>query len=144
MKKQSRLIITAGVIALAASCNTAAPNNDGADEAYIDSAVNARVEELRMEMMMHNDSVINVLAQERADSILNAMSKKTTVRRKAPVRKVKTRDEGTMSAGGSSTNVSSKPTTQPNTNTGKMGDQSSGTNTGKKGDQSSGTNTGKR
>ncbi|MEZ5017232.1 MAG: hypothetical protein R2800_09285 [Flavipsychrobacter sp.] len=144
MKKQSRLIIAAGVIALAASCNTAAPSNDGADEAFIDSAVNAKVEALRMEMMMQNDSIINVLAQERADSILNAMSKKTTVKRKAPARTVKTRDEGTMSAGGSSTKASSEPTTPPNTNTGKMGNQSSGTNTGKKGDQNSGTNTGKR
>lgn len=144
MKKQSKLIIAAGIIALAASCNNSNPTVEGADQAFIDSAVNARVDELRIEMMMQNDSIINVLAQQRADSILDAMASKKTGTKRAPKRKVISRDKGTISTGGGETKDNAKPVVTPNTNTGKTGDQSSGTNTGKTGNQSGGTNTGKR
>ena len=69
MKKQALLLSALGMLAFA-SCETEVANND---EAYIDSVVNARVEEMRMEMMMQNDSLIYALAQEKADSIIAAM-----------------------------------------------------------------------
>ncbi len=143
MRKQSKWIVAAGILAFA-SCNTGTPGAGNNDEATIDSMVNARVEELRLEMMMQNDSIINVLAQERADSILAAMNNKKTVRR-TPKKKVISRDKGTMSAGGNSAQMGdTKPVDNTPKNTGKMGNQQTGTNTGKKGAQNTGTNTGKK
>lgn len=70
MKKQ--LLLIAGTVLTLASCQNEAANTTD-NQAQIDSAVNARVEELRMEMMMQNDSIINAEAQRRADSIVAAM-----------------------------------------------------------------------
>ena len=70
MKKQSFLFIAGALITLA-SCqnNTTDP---AAEQAKIDSAVNARLEEIRTQMMMQNDSIINAEAQRRADSMFAA------------------------------------------------------------------------
>ncbi len=52
-----------------ASCQENTTDN-GLNQAQIDSAVNARVEEIRTEMLMQNDSIINAEAQRRADSMM--------------------------------------------------------------------------
>lgn len=73
MKKQL-LLLTAGSMLVFASCqNEATPVDAGASQAQIDSIVNARVETIRAEMMAQNDSLINALAQWKADSIIAAM-----------------------------------------------------------------------
>jgi len=72
MKKQSFLLVAGALIVLASCQNNA--TDTGANQAQIDSAVNARVEELRMQMMMQNDSLINAEAQRRADSMIAAMN----------------------------------------------------------------------
>ncbi len=71
MKKQFLFLMAGGLLAFA-SCNNAAEG--GMSEAQIDSAVNARVEEIRAEMMAQNDSLINAMAQMKADSIIAAMN----------------------------------------------------------------------
>ena len=76
MKKRSFLLIAGTLLTLAACQNNA---NNGADQAQIDSTVNARVEELRLEMMAQNDSIINAESQRRADSIIAAMKGGNTV-----------------------------------------------------------------
>ncbi len=90
MRKQT-LLFFAGAMLVMASCNTT--NQDTtADQATIDSMVNARVEELREQMMLENDSLINELAWMRADSIINATNTqasgatRTPPRRTTPVR----------------------------------------------------------
>lgn len=73
MKKQL-LLLTAGSMLAFASCKNEAPAIDaGASQAQIDSIVNARVEEMRAELMAQNDSLINALAQWKADSMIAAM-----------------------------------------------------------------------
>lgn len=84
MKKQVLLFMAGGALAFA-SCNQAADNN--MSEAQIDSTVNARVEEIRAEMMAHNDSLINMMAQERADSIIAAMKGGTPSKSRTVVKK---------------------------------------------------------
>jgi hypothetical protein len=73
MKKQGLLLIAGGMLALASCQNNV---STGTSDAQIDSMVNARVEELRTEMMMQNDSLINAMAIMKADSICGA--KKST------------------------------------------------------------------
>jgi|GEM_PF-1729234 len=70
MKKQ--LFLVAGAVLTFASCQSDSANT-GDSQAQIDSAVNARVEELRTQMMLENDSLINAEAQRRADSMIAAM-----------------------------------------------------------------------
>lgn len=71
MKKQSFLIMAGALLAFASCKNE---NTEGAfNQAQVDSMVNARVEDMRVEMMRQNDSIINVMASQRADSIINAM-----------------------------------------------------------------------
>lgn len=70
MKKQ--LLIAAGAVIALASCQNDT-GNQADTQAQIDSTVNARVEEMRIQMMMQNDSIINAMAMERADSIVAAM-----------------------------------------------------------------------
>ncbi len=135
MKKQTLLLMAGGMLALA-SCNNNAAEGTGASQAQIDSMVNARVEEIRTEMMAQNDSLINAMAAMRADSIVAAM--KNT--------------GGTITT---TTKTVVKPTPKPTpkpekkpdvpTNTGKNTGQQ-GTNTGKIGtqQQTEGQNTGKR
>ena len=71
MKKQSFLFIAGALFAFASCQNDT--NDSAASQAQIDSAVNAQVEELRMQMMMQNDSIINAEAQRRADSMIAEM-----------------------------------------------------------------------
>ena len=71
MKKQTLLLMAGGILALA-SCNNEQANT-GMSQAQVDSAVNARVEEIRGELMAQNDSLINALAQWKADSMIAAM-----------------------------------------------------------------------
>jgi hypothetical protein len=87
MKKQSILFL-AGALLCLASCqsNMSETNN----QEQIDSAVNARVEEIRLEMMMQNDSIINSLAQLRADSIIAAMKGGNTVTTKTTTNRTTT------------------------------------------------------
>jgi hypothetical protein len=141
MKKQALLVVAGSMLAFA-SCQQEGGMDSAAMQATIDSTVNARVEEIRLEMMASNDSMINALAQWKADSMIAAMK------------------GGTVKTTKPSTKPAPKPTARPNlgsdvkpepasssstpTNTGKKGDQSQGTNTGKKGSQSEGTNTGKK
>ncbi len=70
MKKQ--LLLAAGTVLALASCQNEAANTADT-QTHIDSAVNARVEEISMQLMMQNDSLINAEAQRRADSIILAM-----------------------------------------------------------------------
>lgn len=83
MKKQSLLLITGGLLALA-SCNTNTAGNDEEMQAKVDSMVNERVEEIRLELQMRNDSLINEMAMYRADSIMAAMSGKKVASRPKP------------------------------------------------------------
>lgn len=62
----------AGGLMSLASCTTETHESD-MSQGQIDSAVNARVEEIRLEMMRQNDSLINAMAQIKADSIIAAM-----------------------------------------------------------------------
>lgn len=80
MKKQSLLLITGGLLAMA-SCNTEPAGNAEDAQATIDSTVNARVEQIRLELQAQNDSIINEMAMYRADSIIAARTGK-----KAPAR----------------------------------------------------------
>jgi hypothetical protein len=72
MKKQLSLIMAGGLLALA-SCNSGTNPENGPSQATIDSTVNARVEQIRAEMEAKNDSIINALAQWKADSMIAAM-----------------------------------------------------------------------
>lgn len=77
MKKHSFLVLAGGLLAFAACNNPAA--DTGASQAQIDSMVNARVEAIRAEMAASNDSLINALAQIKADSMMVAMKPGTSV-----------------------------------------------------------------
>jgi len=83
MKKQSLLLITGGLLAMA-SCNTEPAATADNSQAKIDSMVNERVEQIRLELQAQNDSIINEMAVFRADSIIAARTGKK-VTRKAPV-----------------------------------------------------------
>ncbi len=72
MKKQL-LFLTAGTLLAFASCNNETPAASGPSQEQIDSMVNARVEEMRTQLMAENDSLINALAQWKADSMIAAM-----------------------------------------------------------------------
>ena len=61
MKKQSFLLL-AGALLTITACNTT--NDNQYSEAQIDSMVNARVDEMRLQMMAQNDSMINALAAQ--------------------------------------------------------------------------------
>lgn len=129
MKKQLSFL-TAGVLLALGSCTN--EGDTGMTQAQIDSTINARAEEIaqaRMdELMMRNDSTINALAREKADSILVSMGKKpTTTTRRSTTKK----DEPT--------GEDKKPTEG---NTGKN-DGTKGENTGKSTGEN-GENTGKR
>lgn len=102
MKKQA-LFLMAGALVAFASCNTAP--NEGASEAQIDSMVNARVEEIRLDMMAQNDSLINAMAQLKADSIIAEMKGG----KKAPA-KATTKNNTTQAAGSSGGTLTKEPT----------------------------------
>jgi hypothetical protein len=121
MRKQSFLFIAGAVLALA-SCQT--ENTDNAsDQAYIDSTVNARVEEMRVEMMMQNDSMINALATLRADSIIAAMKGGNTVTTRTNTVRTTT-VKGTSGSGAKRTETETIGSGKP-----KMGESNTGSNT---------------
>lgn len=142
MKKQLSLIMAGGLLAFA-SCNSGTTPESGASQATIDSTVNARVEAIRIEMEAKNDSIINALAQWKADSIIAAMKGQAPKAAK-PVAKAKhgsTAPSPVTSGANTGGNVVAQPSGP--VNTGKM-TGNEGVNTGKKGDQSEGVNTGKK
>lgn len=77
MKKHALLMLAGGLLAFA-SCNNPAADS-GASQAQIDSMVNARVDAIRAEMTASNDSMINALAQIKADSMMVAMKPGSSV-----------------------------------------------------------------
>ncbi len=83
MKKQSLLLISGGLLALA-SCNTEPAADTGDSQAKIDSMVNERVEQIRLELQAQNDSIINEMAMYRADSIIAARTGKAAPSRPKP------------------------------------------------------------
>ncbi|MBL7683968.1 MAG: hypothetical protein JNK00_11470 [Flavipsychrobacter sp.] len=88
MKKQTLLLLAGGMLAMASCQNEAPAVSNGPSEAQIDSMVNARVEAIRTELMAQNDSLINALAQWKADSMIAAMKGTKTAAAK-PVSKPK-------------------------------------------------------
>lgn len=102
MKKQSLLFVAGAMLAFA-SCQTTT-TQDTATQEQIDSAVNARVEEMRIEMQAQNDSIIMAEAQRRVDSILAAGSGNTTpARSNAPARHTTTGSTKTTTTSGKTT-----------------------------------------
>lgn len=114
MKKQ--LLLIAGTVITLASCQNEAANT-GDMQAQIDSAVNARVEEMRIQLMMENDSLINAEAQRKADSIIAVMKGGT-----APARRTTTTKPTTT-----------KPTQPANSKEGRFNGQGTGNTTQKEG-----------
>jgi hypothetical protein len=113
MKKQLLLLTAGGMLAFA-SCKNEAPVADaGASQAQIDSIVNARVEEIRAELMAQNDSLINALAQWKADSMIAAMKgAKPTASKPAAKPKAKPDMQGTnntATTGTTTTSTSNSP-----------------------------------
>lgn len=121
MKRQSLLFIAGGLMALA-SCTseTTTTTNNEMSQASIDSAVNVRVEEMRMQMMMENDAKINEMALYKADSMCAAMKGQAPKPRPTVTRK--------PTNGGALTPGGSKPTDMPSG--GGLGSKSDQNNTG--------------
>lgn len=65
-----------------ASCNTDTSGNADEMQAKVDSIVNARVEQIRMDLEAKNNEYIMEMAIARADSIMAAMSGKKVVAKK--------------------------------------------------------------
>lgn len=118
MKKQALLFLAGGIMAMA-SCTTETANNTSQEQ--IDSMVNARVEEIRTEMMRSNDSLINAMAQMKADSMIAAMkggAPVTAARKPAPG---KTKNDGTNHG-----TIQDKPRQDPGAVTTRPGATNSG------------------
>lgn len=131
--RKSALFVAMGSLLAFASCDSGTDMSN--TDAIIDSTVDARVEEIRMDLMRQNDSIIHAMAIERADSIMSA-AKSTPTRARKP----------TSSSSSSTTPTEKAEEPKEPTNTGKRsGDTRDGVNTGKRsGDTREGTNTGKR
>lgn len=54
-------------------CACSGGTQEPPSRAEVDSQVNARVNALQIQMQAKNDSIINAMAEHRADSILNTM-----------------------------------------------------------------------
>lgn len=137
--KRTTICLLAGGLLTFAACQQ--ESTSGMSQLQIDSAVNARVDSIRADMMMRNDSMINAMALQKADSMLMARGSEaagTTVGKNT---------KSTTTRPTTSTPATTTPATPGNT--GKAG--TSGSNTGKinttdeKGQSTQeGTNTGKR
>jgi hypothetical protein len=114
MKKLSLLFISGALLSLA-SC-TSETHTSGASDAEIDSIVNARVEEIRLDMMRSNDSLINAMAAMRADSIIAAMKGGNTVTTKSTTTRTTTVGKKPGTAQASPSAEPAKPAT-PNSQT---------------------------
>lgn len=124
MMKQTKFLIAASIVALASSCNSGTAGDPAADAAKIDSMANARLDELKLELMARNDSTIMALARERADSILVSMGNKPTP--KPQPKRVISRDKGTAT-----TNTGEKDSPKDETK-GTVNDRPGATNGGNK------------
>ena len=140
MKKQLLLLTAGGMLALASCKNEAPATAAGPSDMQIDSTVNARVEEMRTQLMAQNDSLINALAQWKADSMIAAMKgtpapakPKPAAKKPAPAKSPVTSNQPANASGAA---ASSSPATGKNN--GDQG-QATGKNTGEQG-----TATGKR
>lgn len=82
--KYQKLIAVAGIISALAGC-TSINNGGGYSQAYVDSAVNHRVDSTSKMLTMKNDSLINAEAMMKADSMMmaskNPMTPSTTAMR---------------------------------------------------------------
>jgi|GEM_PF-1487904 hypothetical protein len=108
MKKQALLVVAGSMLAFA-SCQQEAGMDSAAMQATIDSTVNARVEEIRLQMMASNDSMINALAQWKADSMIAAM-KGGTVKTTKPTTTAKPKPSlNNTPSTGSNTSTPSNP-----------------------------------
>ncbi|MBN8671716.1 MAG: hypothetical protein ACK4EY_03790 [Flavipsychrobacter sp.] len=127
MKKQTLLLLAGGMLAFASCQNEAPAGSAGPSEAQIDSMVNARVEAMRSELMAQNDSLINALAQWKADSMIAAMKGAKPAATPKPAPK-----------------PAPKPTTPPKPAPGAVNNRPGATNTGgtKVTDRPGATNTG--
>ncbi len=146
MKTRILLFSAAAALALS-SCNNEVKTDGtatGVDQSQIDGLVNAKLDSLRTVLMAQNDSLINAMAQIKADSMVDAMRGGTasTTRPTRPTRPTT----------GGTTNNNSGSSTNTNGNTGKN-TGGTGTNTGKVGATTTttdgrttteGQNTGKR
>jgi hypothetical protein len=94
MKRQSLLFIAGGLMALASCTSEPAATGNDMSQAQIDSAVNARVEEMRIEMMASNDSFINEMALYKADSMCAAMKGKTVSKPRPTASKPTVKSDG--------------------------------------------------
>jgi hypothetical protein len=136
MKKQLLLLTAGGMLALASCKNEAPATAAGPSDAQIDSMVNARVEEMRTQLMAENDSLINALAQWKADSMIAAMKGTSAPAKPKPVAKKPAAPNKAISgnsaasATGASSSASSGPATGKNN--GDQG-QATGKNTGEQG-----------
>lgn len=117
MKKLSLLLFTGATLALA-SCGGDTSGNNAPSQAQIDSMVNARVEELKAEMAAKNDSMINAMAQMKADSIIAATKSGSTTAKNVPAKTTKP--------------ATTKPTTPPKSDKQDKLDRMSGNNDTKK------------
>ena len=70
MKKQALFVLAGGLLTFAACTNDQAAG--GYTQEQVDSAVDARLIELQAQMQASNDSIINVMAQWKADSMIAA------------------------------------------------------------------------
>lgn len=98
MKKQSLLLISGALLAFASCTQEGATG--GYTQEQVDSIVDARVTEQMMALQASNDSMINALAQIKADSILAAMKGGSGVTTKTTT--TTTRNTTVNNAGGSS------------------------------------------
>jgi hypothetical protein len=126
MKKQS-LLWMAGVVITLASCQDNSNETSAMDQARIDSAVNARTEEMRLQMMAQNDSIINAEAQRRADSMIAASADNTAEPASRTVKPTTTKTGTTKSSGGTKTTTA--PVTPKSAQDEKFEQRESGTKT---------------
>lgn len=130
MKKQTLLLLAGGMLAFASCQNEAPAGNAGPSEAQIDSMVNARVEAIRGELMLQNDSLINALAQWKADSMIAAMKGAKPAASAKPVAKpkpVETPKPKTVGNGKPSMSGNTTPGTVGNGKPSMSGDKKDGT-----------------
>ncbi len=130
MKKQTLLLLAGGMLALASCQNEAPAVSAGPSEAQIDSMVNARVEAMRSELMAQNDSLINALAQWKADSMIAAMKGSKPAAAPKPVAKPKpaeTPKPKTVGNGKPSMSGNTTPGTVGNGKPSMSGDKKEGT-----------------
>lgn len=131
MKKQTLLLLAGGMLAFASCQNEAPAGSAGPSEAQIDSMVNARVEAMRSELMAQNDSLINALAQWKADSMIAAMKgAKAAAPAPKPVTKpkpVETPKPKTVGNGKPSMSGNTTPGTVGNGKPSMSGDKKDGT-----------------